>query len=91
MCIAVSCSDNPPLKEDKFIRIYVDMVIAQDTTNAGALQILNIKKFVLKKYSVSEQDYNSTLRFYNSEPKRWRAFFDKAISYLEQLRKEKNS
>ncbi len=67
------------------------MVIAQDTTNAGASQILTIKKNVLKKYSVSEQEYNSTLHFYNSEPKRWQAFFDKAISYLEQLRKEKTS
>lgn len=87
----VSCSDNPPLKEEKFIRIYVDIVIAQDTTNANPSQTQNIKKNILKKYSVSEKDYKSTLDFYNSEPKRWQAFFDKAISYLEQLKKGKSS
>ncbi len=89
--LTASCSDSPPVKEEKFIRVYVDIVIAQDTTNANSLQLQNIKKSVLEKYSVSEKDYNSTLIFYNSEPKRWQTFFDKAISYLEQLRKGKSS
>jgi Domain of unknown function (DUF4296) len=86
-----SCSAAPPVKEDKFIKIYVDMLIAQDTTRATGGQLEVVKSEVLKSYSVSEADYDSTLKFYNSDPKRWSDFFDKAIAYLEQLKKQKNS
>ena len=89
--LLASCSDNPPVKEEKFIKIYVDMLIAQDTTRSNGKQLESIKKEVLKKFSVSEADYDSTLKFYNSEPKRWSEFFDKAITYLEQLKKQKGS
>ena len=67
------------------------MLIAQDTTRSDGRQLEVIKKEVLKRYSVSDADYNSTLKFYNSEPKRWSEFFDKAIAYLEQLKKNKSS
>ena len=67
------------------------MLIAQDTTAANGKKFESIKAEVLKRYSVSKIDYDSTLSFYNSEPKRWSEFFDKAIAYLEQLKKEKGS
>ena len=67
------------------------MLIAQDTTGANNKKLENIKGEVLKRYSVSKTDYDSTLSFYNSDPKRWSEFFDKAINYLEQLKKEKGS
>jgi hypothetical protein len=89
--LLASCSDGPPVKEGKFIKIYVDMLIAQDTTRSNGKQLEGIKKEVLKKFSVSETDYNSTLKYYNADPKRWSEFFDKAIAYLEQLKKEKGS
>ena len=86
-----SCSKSPAVKEDKFIKLYVDMLIAQDTSKANGKQLEIVKKQVLKKYSVSESEYDSTLNFYNEDPKRWSEFFDKAITYLEQLKKRKNS
>ena len=89
--LLASCSDSPPVKEDKFVKIYVDMLIAQDSTGSNGKQLEGIKKEVLKRYSVSETDYNSTLKFYNADPKRWSDFFDKAIAYLEKLNKEKGS
>ena len=87
--LLASCSDNPPVKEEKFVKIYVDMLIAQDSTGSNGKQLEVIKRKVLKKYSVSETDYNSTLKFYNDDPKKWAEFFDKAIAYLERLNKEK--
>ena len=84
-----SCSDSPPVKEEKFVKIYIDMLIAQDSTGSNYRQLEVIKKEVLKRYSVSETDYNSTLKFYNDDPKRWSEFFEKAIAYLEKLNKEK--
>ena len=86
-----SCSDHPPVKEEKFIKIYVDMLIAQDTTGANGKKLESIKAEVLKRFSVSKTDYDSTLSFYNSDPKKWSEFFEKAINYLEQLKKEKGS
>ena len=47
------------------------MLIAQDTTGANNKKLENIKGEVLKRYSVSKTDYDSTLSFYNSDPKRW--------------------
>ena len=91
MFLFSSCSASPPIKEEKFIKVYVDMLIIQDTTRAKGSQLESIKKEVLKRYSISAADYNSTINFYNSDPKRWSEFFDKAIAYLEQLKKQKNS
>jgi len=89
--LLASCSDSPPVREEKFVKIYVDMLIAQDTTKPDGKQLVVMRKKILKKYSVSDTDYNSTLKFYNSEPKRWSEFFDKAIAYLQRLREGKNS
>lgn len=78
------CKDQP-VSEDKFIKVYTDLVIAQDTTGRVS-ELSQIKKRVFAKYSITEQDYNNTFKFYNENPERWEAFFDKAIAYLESQR-----
>ena len=80
------CSNR--IKEDKFILVYSDLVIAQDTIkNNNNLE--NIKNTVFKKYNVSGKEYSETLNYYNSDPRKWEAFFNKAISHLEDLRSKK--
>jgi hypothetical protein len=75
------------INEDKFILIYSDLVIAQDTLKNNNLD--EIKNTVFKRYNVSETEYIETLNYYNSDPRKWEAFFNKTISHLEGLRSKK--
>jgi hypothetical protein len=76
------------INEDKFILIYSDLVIAQDTLkNNNTLD--QIKNSVFQRYNVSEKEYTETLNYYNSDPRKWEAFFNKTISHLEGLRSKK--
>ena len=73
------------IPDEKFIKVYVDLLILQDTTNTDSL---SLKTLVFKNHNVSDEEYNATIRYYNSEPKKWEEFFDKAINYVEALKKE---
>ena len=85
LCFA-GCSRR--INEDKFILIYSDLVIAQDTVKSN-INIKEIKNTVFKKYNVSEREYTETLNYYNSDPRKWEAFFNKTIAHLEGLRNKK--
>jgi hypothetical protein len=76
------------INEDKFILIYSDLVIAQDTLKNN-INLDEIKNAVFKRYNVSETEYIETLNYYNSDPRKWEAFFNKTISHLEGLRSKK--
>jgi uncharacterized protein YcfL len=76
------------IKEDKFILVYSDLVIAQDTLKSNT-NLDAVKNIVFKKYNVSEKEYAATLNYYNSDPRKWEAFFNKTISHLEDLRSKK--
>lgn len=82
-----SCSSKKEIKEDKFIKIYCDLIIAQDTTNT---MNDSIRREIFRRYSVTEEQYNSTILSYNKDPKKWDEFFGKAIDYLGELRKKKD-
>jgi hypothetical protein len=80
------CSNR--INEDKFILVYSDLVIAQDTLKTN--NNLNvIKSTVFRKYKVTEKEYIATLNYYNSDPRKWEEFFNKTISHLEGLRSKK--
>ena len=82
-----SCSQKKGIPEDKFVKIYCDLLIAQDTTRA-----MNdtMRKEIFDRYSITAAEYNSTIQQYNSDPKKWDKFFDRAINYLQELRKKKD-
>lgn len=82
-----SCSDKKEIKEDKFIKVYCDLLIAQDTTRTVSREMRNE---IFARYEVTEEQYNLTVQSYNNDPKKWDEFFDKAINYLQELRKKKD-
>jgi hypothetical protein len=88
LCI-IGCS-NGRIKEDKFVLVYTDLVIAQDTLGNRFL-LYGLKGKVFKRYDVSEKEYNATLDYYNQDPKRWELFFTKAAAHLENLKAKKGS
>ena len=56
------CSNK--INEDKFILVYSDLVIAQDTLG-GKVSQEAVKNTIFKKYNITEKNYNETLNYYN--------------------------
>ena len=82
------CSNR--INEDKFVLIYTDLLIAQDSLGPNFKQEL-VKTEVFKKYNISDKEYDATLDYYNTNPKKWDQFFNKAIAHLDELKAKKKS
>jgi len=81
-----SCSAEEVIPEGKFIRVYVDLMIVQDTTRTNPLPLDSLKEIVFTKHDITSELYDKTIAKYNSSPEDWEEFFDKAIAYLEELK-----
>ena len=86
--IFFSCDDNKVIEEEKFIKVYVDLLIVQDTTSSYQLPIDSISAIVFKKHGITAENYQHTIDHYNSSPEKWEDFFSKATEYVEQLKQE---
>lgn len=88
LLILSACDKGPPIPEEKFIKVYVDLLVVQDTTTAEAFSLDSIKTLVLAKHNISLKQYDETINYYNSRPERWVDFFDSTTAYVEALRKK---
>jgi len=84
-CINFSCDDKPPIPEQKFMKVYVDLLIAQDTT-ATPYNSDSLKSVILASHNITELLYNSMINYYNEQPDKWTPFFDSANAYGERLK-----
>jgi len=84
----VSCDEDPPITDKKFLDLYVDLLIIQDTTTTANFSIDSVKTLVLDRYEISNEQYDSMIKFYNSNPEKWITFFDSATAYVERLKLE---
>jgi hypothetical protein len=82
-----ACDKGPAIPEEKFIKVYVDLLIVQDTTTAETISLDSIKTLVFTKHNISSEQYDETINYYNSQPEKWAAFFDSATVYVERLKK----
>ena len=85
--LITACDENPPIPEKKFIEVYVDLLISQDTTTAS-YNPDSLKSFVLTKHNIHETQYDSMIEYYNQRPDKWIAFFDSVTTYVERLKLE---
>jgi hypothetical protein len=81
--VLISCSKDFRIEEKKFVKMYAEMIFMQDTSS---LSPSVIKEIILKRFSVNENDYGATIKFYNENPVRWQKFFDEVIVYMESLK-----
>jgi hypothetical protein len=88
--LLISCSEEEVIPEEKFVHIYVDLMIVQDTTRANPLSLDSLKQIVFTKHDITSDLYDKTIAKYNSSPENWEEFFDKAIAYLEELKTKKD-
>ena len=83
--IIISCDDKPPITEQKFMQVYVDLLIAQDTTTT-LFNYDSLKSIILAKHKINEMQYESMINYFNEQPEKWTPFFDSATIYLERLK-----
>lgn len=80
-----ACEENPPIPDQKFLELYVDLLIIQDTTTTN-FSLDSVKTLVLDRFNVSIEQYDAMLKYYNSTPEKWIVFYDSATAYVERLR-----
>ena len=83
-----ACDKGPPIPEEKFKKVYVDLLIIQDTTTANNFSIDSVKSLVFTRHNIAAEEYDATVNYYNSQPEKWAAFFDSTTAYVERLKKE---
>jgi hypothetical protein len=83
----LSCDENSPIPEKKFMEVYIDLLILQDTTTVS-YNPDSLKSFVLTKHNIQEKEYDSMIDYYNQRPDKWIAFFDSVTTYVERLKLE---
>jgi hypothetical protein len=86
--IILGCS-HKTLNEDEFAKIYAEIIIAQDTAKFTPNNFKPVEDKVFKKYGTTGIEYEATVASYNRDPEKWEKFFNKAISYVEDLKKQK--
>ncbi|MCH7774139.1 MAG: DUF4296 domain-containing protein [Bacteroidetes bacterium] len=84
-----SCSKDDILPEDKFIKIYIDILVAQDTLTDNSISNDSLKTLILQKYNVADSIYTKTIEYYNYNPDKWENFFEDAIKQVEELKATK--
>ena len=87
--LIVGCNKDETIPEDEFIKVYIDILVAQDTLQSNSIPPDSIKAIVLKKHNISDSLYTNTIDYYNSSEEKWGKFFDKAIKYVEELKTAK--
>ncbi len=81
-----SCSKEDILPEDKFIKIYIDILVAQDTLTDSSISNDSLKTLILPEYNVTDSIYTKTVEYYNSNPDKWEKFFEDVIKQVEELK-----
>lgn len=94
ICFLSGCSNEKIIDEDKFVKVYADMVISQDTmstpANGAVAGYTNTKKLrdeILKRHNVTDEQYKQTINYYNKNPQDWERFFNKVVTYIDGLKK----
>jgi hypothetical protein len=86
--LLLSGCTNKTVDENKFVKIYAEMIIAQDTADYAPNNFKSIQDTIFKRYGVTRVEYNATVDSYNKDPQKWENFFDKAIAYVQTLKKQ---
>ncbi len=84
--IFVSCGDGGRIPENKFVDLYTDIVIAQESGRSSYEEMREVRLELFKKYNITEDEYKLTLDYYNQDPRRWKEFFDKVIAKVEKMK-----
>ena len=81
-------TDVRTVDQDTFVKFYSEYLIAQDSLGNDTASSKKIRERLYKKYSVTNEEYLSTINEYNSDQKKWAEFFGKVMTHLEEQQKK---
>ncbi|MCK9210524.1 MAG: DUF4296 domain-containing protein [Ignavibacteriaceae bacterium] len=77
------------IEQNTFVKFYTDYLIAQDSLGNDVASSKKIRGQLYKKYSITNEEYLSTINDYNSDQKKWAEFFGKVMENLEAQQKKR--
>lgn len=81
-----SCSNDKVMEEEKFVKVYTDLIIAEDTLGANYPVFDSVKADIFRRHNISVEMYDSTISYYNEDKERWERFFSLATAYIDTLK-----
>ena len=83
------CAKEQKIKEKTFVKIYADLVIAQDSLAVDSVSFANEQNVIFTRYNVTKKLYVKTLDHYKKNPDKWKSLFEEVIAYLREKEKKK--
>jgi len=80
--LLAGCSDEKPLDQEKFIEVYYDILVLQESRGMEFNAMQQIREEVYKKHGITHGQYEATLKYLSEDTKRWEQFFDEMIAYV---------
>lgn len=76
------------LDREKFILVYYDILLLQESRGGeiGAMEL--IRDEVYKKHGITDEQYRNTLAWYSEDKARWEEFFAGLTEYVKERERE---
>ncbi|MFH1042659.1 MAG: DUF4296 domain-containing protein [bacterium] len=82
-----ACNRPSQVNKTTMSKVYVDVMVAQETYLPDFKLLKKEKSKIFKKYNITEKDYNYTLSEYGTNEEEWDELFKNSLAYLDTLRK----
>jgi hypothetical protein len=81
-----SCEEKPEVDVETTSKIYVDLLIVEETYRGLPDSLIINKVNVFEKYNSTEEEYNKTYLQMKNDKEIWNDFFESSLAYLDTLR-----
>lgn len=81
----MSCNSSEIIDEQTFVQIYSELLISKEKFRGDAKSFIEDRDKIYKSYDVDRTKVDATLEYYNSDPQRWKLFFEKVVKNLENI------
>lgn len=81
----MSCDSSKIIEEETFVQIYSELLISKEKYRGDTKSFIAEREKIYKAYNVDRAKVDETLEYYNSDPQRWKLFFEKVVKNLENI------
>jgi len=82
---AIGCNSSKIIDESTFVQIYSELLISKEKYRGDTKSFIADRDKIYKSYNVDRTKVDATLEYYNSDPERWKVFFEKVLKNLESI------
>ena len=82
-----SCQSNNQNDISKLSKIYVDILVVEESYRGMPDSLINNKNKIFENYGITEEKYNESLKGMEESSEEWNLFFENALAHLDSLKK----